>query len=271
MLIFWVIIASFSVGFVSGLIRGKLVLNKFILRRDDDYIKILNEQSKKSLDYFYKCLFLMKRELSNLMISLDEKKFEEYFSEVSILSDEIRISTNWSSASKQLERFAKKFPSIHDWDIIGTKEYIVYSETDISLSFHELATRYREICEVEALNDAISGSVVQKSDQEIASLRKYLTLMRDRKFAEKMEYLLEECSLSIQNDVMVIEKNDVSIHYVPHFSERRIGFHFKVTNEYGMIGKFSMDDGSLTTTYYRTDHTFSAEKIISIEPLYPCY
>jgi hypothetical protein len=94
-------------------------------------------------------LFTLRRELANKLIWQDPQRYLKLFQE---LSSEFKSFGSWrlEEINKRLAELSEKYPFYDDFDIIESKEYVLYSGD--WLNYEELEARYRDIATFVALS-----------------------------------------------------------------------------------------------------------------------
>jgi hypothetical protein len=94
-------------------------------------------------------LFTLRRELANILIWRDSQRYVKLYQE---LCSEFNSFKSWrlEEVNKRLSELSKKYEFYNDFDIIGSKEYVLYS--DNWYNYEELEAAYRDIATFVALS-----------------------------------------------------------------------------------------------------------------------
>ena len=60
-------------------------------------------------------------------------------------------------------------------------------------------------------------------------------------------------------DMADYDDNQISVYRLPSYADIKYGIHLKKTDEYGVYSFFVHDDGKISTSYCRSEPTFSNE------------
>jgi len=250
----------FFVGLVA-LIVGFLVGMKLFAKVAVPEIK---EMAKTQAIDRANYLFTLRRELANLLIWRDPQRYLKLFRE---LSSEFKSFESWrqEAINKRLSELSEKYPLYDDFDIIESKEYVLYS--DSWLNYAELEDRYRDIATFVALS--LIGNTSWKDerwriklvfDDGHEHLSEYVQSIEDTKLIARMDQVMEDPK--IYEQPLKMDNNYYSVRYLYSHAEERYGIHFKLTNEFAIYTSFGLDDGHITHSYYRSDSTFEKEELL---------
>ena len=87
-------------------------------------------------------LFTLRRELANILIWRDSQRYVKLYQELSLEFVSLK-SWRMEEINKRLSELTKQYEFYNDFDIIGSKEYVLYS--DNWHNYEELESRYRDI------------------------------------------------------------------------------------------------------------------------------
>jgi hypothetical protein len=195
-------------------------------------------------------LSTLRRELANHLVWQDPDRYLQLYqlihAETATFKDLQR-----SQAQARLLELCKTYPQYQDFDLLGTREYVLYADV---LSDWDIATnieqRYRDITTFQALMIAIDPEWQHfhaTSAREAQHLADYIQRVKDTKLRWRLERAVRE------RDIWQAAKDaapdapfswaDVAVHNVPHIAEVRLGIHLKRSNEFGLYGFFMNDDG----------------------------
>ena len=262
----------FLVGLVA-LIVGFLLAMKLAAKGTAALVKEIEKtQAIDRANY----LFTLRRELANLLIWRKPRRYLQLYHE---LSSELVSLESWriEEINKRLAELCKKYPSYNDFDIISSREYVLYADGASWINYEELEERYRDIVTFCAL------SLIGDSGWKDASRRGFISLDFTHKFKPAMIEHLSKYVQSIEDTSLILkmdqgmetfyinflrtnqfENDSYSVHRIDNLSpDNRYGFHFKLTNDFAIYSSFLYDDGRISSSYYRSDSTFE-----KLEPLF---
>jgi len=250
----------FFVGLVA-LIVGFLVGMKLFAKIAVPEIKEIEKtQAIDRANY----LFTLRRELANLLIWRDPQRYLKLFQE---LSSEFKSFGSWrlEEINKRLAELSEKYPFYDDFDIIESKEYVLYSGD--WLNYEELEARYRDIATFVALSFVGNTSWKDERwrfelvfDDGHEHLSEYVQSIEDTKLIARMDRVMEDSKIYQQTSPF--DNDSYSVRYLYSHYEDRYGIHFKLTNEFAIYTSFVFDDGHTTHSHYRSDSTFEKEEFL---------
>jgi hypothetical protein len=91
-------------------------------------------------------LFTLRRELANILIWRDSQRYVKLYQE---LCSEFKSFKSWrlEEINKRLSELSKEYEFYNDFDIIGSKEYVLYSDNWHNYEELEVTiSRYRYFC-----------------------------------------------------------------------------------------------------------------------------
>ena len=147
----------------------------------DELKKINDTLTQDQLRY----LGVLRRELANQMMMRDPDRYLQLYAK---LHDEMS-SLDQATKTELRGRFAqltRKYKFFSDFDLLGTRDYILYREAGNWEQFEDFAERYADICSFQAitmkLTDApfLSFHITITSDKEYEHLRGYVRDLRSR-------------------------------------------------------------------------------------------
>lgn len=194
------------------------------------------------------------RYLKNYYHLLDEKaKFEKLANE--------EIITRIQTISQDFRYFT-------DFDVIGTRDYVLYSNAFDTEDIDSLIRTYNNIVSYALLQTKIDEfwkyKVSEISEEELEHLKEYVSKVRDTKFLAHLHQAERDYwnYKVTEPEDLSFENNEYTVHPITDVAEVAYGVYIKKTDEYGIFSTFYGDNKNFDS-YYRTDATF--EKRI---PLY---
>jgi hypothetical protein len=217
-------------------------------------------------------LFTLRRELANILIWRDSQRYVKLYQE---LCSEFNSFKSWrlEEVNKRLSELSKKYEFYNDFDIIGSKEYVLYS--DNWYNYEKLEAAYRDIATFVALSLVGNSSWIDAkyqinfdfTDQFVPDghehLSEYIKQIEDTKLIRKIDQAMEAFYSKLYDQTGPLDNDTFSISRIPNLSpDNRYGIYFKLTNEFAIYSSFVYDDGRTTQSHYRSDSTFEKEELL---------
>ncbi len=212
-------------------------------------------------------LFTLRRELANILIWRDSKRYVKLYQE---LCSEFKTFKSWrlEEINKRLSELSKKYEFYNDFDIIGSKEYVLYS--DNWHNYEELEARYRDIATFVALSLVANSSWIDARYQidfdftkefipdENNHLLEYVERIEDTKLIMRIEQAMD--AYRTMNESGLLENELLAVRPLRSPTpDNRYGIHIKRTGEFAIYSVFHFDEGGSREEYYRSDSTFENE------------
>jgi hypothetical protein len=215
-------------------------------------------------------LCTLRRELANFMVRVDPDRFLSLYRDAR--AAEIAISKSPKTTQEaQLATITEKYPLYEDFDLVGTREHVLYADALSAHPLEDIEAHYLNMIKFHALKCALDEDWrfrgAATSDRDLEHLEKYVHKIKDTKFRQRLTEAVHEFfsrrsgnRLTDAKDAVAYETDLLAVHYVHHFAENRYGFHFKDTNEFGLYGSFYDDSRDKNyQSFYRSDRNFEAE------------
>jgi hypothetical protein len=214
----------------------------------------------------------LRRELANYMVRFDPDRFLRLYRKAREADIEI------GKADKKVQEaertvITKKYRVYQDFDLVGTREHVLYADALNMNSMEEVEEHFLNIVKFHALQRALDedwrsgwSAAPATSDSDLEHLEKYVREIKDTKFWQRLKAALGEF-LGYERNTdpdhlkgpIAYETSVFAVYWARHFAETRYGFHFKDTNEFGLYGVFYDDDSKKYEHFYRSDQNFEAE------------
>ena len=260
----------FFVGLVAliiGFILGMKLTSKATLPAIKD---IKGTQAIDRANY----LFILRRELANILIWRDSQRYLRLYQE---LSSELSSLESWrhEEIKRRLAELCEKYPDYDDFDIIASKEYVLYPDAVSWHSYEELEAHYRDIATFVALsligdtnwNNERWRIKLDFTDKFVPDgsehLLEYVERIEDTKSIMRIDQAMHAYYTMRDNESGMLD-NDffaVKMHY-RSFPDMCYALHIKRTNEYAIFSRFIHDDGHTSDNYFRSDSTFEKEQLL---------
>ncbi len=241
------------IGYRGGRKSVKPALNEILVAQAHDRMNFLTG---------------LRRELANYLIWCDPDRYVSLYkvvhAETSSFKDLEAIKRD-----ARLATLCKKYERYEDFDLVGTRDYVLYPDTLWRYQQEEIERRYRDIVNFQASMIATNRHwkwFKATSDEEFQHLNKYVRSVKDTQARQRFEQAIREHYIWRAGNEAPLEAYfewpDFSVERVPHYAENRYGIHDKKTNQYGLYGFFVADDGKIYHSYYRSDPAFESEKLL---------
>ncbi len=217
-------------------------------------------------------LFTLRRELANKLIWQDPQRYLKLFQE---LSSEFKSFKSWrlEEINKRLAELSEKYPFYDDFDIIESKEYVLYS--DNWFKYGELEERYKDIATFVALSlvsntswkDARFQINFNFTDEfvpdKLEHLLEYVDRIEDTKLIMRIDQAIRAYHTRREKESGLLDNDFVVVRPMRSLTpDLRYSIHLKRTNEFAISSVFHFDEGGTSKEYYRSDSTFEKEQLL---------
>lgn len=249
------LIAGVSIGFFVGFKIGI----KFLIPHTKELARLISYHRSGYLK-------ILQREMANVLIRKDPQRFLETYKKAHEEFDSIKSSDPQVLKAKLL-LLTEKYQQYEDFDLIGTRDYVLYADALSGHPLDEIEGRYSDILMFQALQSELEKdwpSFANTSEKEVEHLKEYVRNVIDTQFKQKLKNAISEFySLrQKQPDLHSLDTTEFFIKYVHDFAENRYGIHLKSSNEFGLYSFFVFDDGKIHESYYRSDENFQKTEIL---------
>lgn len=246
------LVVAFAVGAKGGAGSQASVIEKLEVASAHDRMGFLNT---------------LRREIANYLVWEDPDRFQQLYNVVQVEVSAYAEMTAKGRAER-MKALTSKYPQYSDFDVIGTRVYVLYPDGVSWLGIEGLETAYCDIANFQAILIAAEPhwkyfSVADAKEAE--HLAGYVRQVHDTKLQLDIERAVGEYHRAGTQRGDVYETRDYRVQNVEHFAENRLGVHVKASNEFGLYGFFIFDetepDGSpkIHYSYYRSDPSFQSE------------
>jgi hypothetical protein len=260
----------FFVG-LAALIVGLLLGMKFTAKAALPGIKdIQGTQAIDRANY----LFILRRELANILIWRDPQRYLRLYQE---LSSELSSLGSWrlEEVKKNLAELCKKYPSYDDFDIIASKEYVLYPDAVSWNSYEKLEAHYRDIATFVALS--LIGDTSWNNERWRIKLdfthkfvpdgnehlSEYIEQIEDTKLIMRIDQAMDAYYTMRDKETGMLNNDFFEVKTLHRSSpDHCYSLHIKRTKEFAIFSTFIHDDGHTTDVYYRSDSTFEKEQML---------
>ncbi|WP_168074248.1 hypothetical protein [Caulobacter sp. SSI4214] len=246
------------VGAVGGFLIAATTLGKIVQETTEQSAR----RSAADQDLLMRTF---RRELGNWLFKTNPDRYIALYARARAIEADI-LSADATTRHALLKRIAADTPFISDFDFVGSREHVLYSDALGTVGHDEVEENYLNIIRWQSLQ--IAGDPAWKyvakptSDSDAEHAITYAKRLKDTRFKKRLNETMRlywfarntEKSLDLNNDFF-------SVRYVHHFAENRYGIHLKDTNEFGLFSVF--DDGERRfESYYRSSPDFSEEIVL---------
>ena len=217
-------------------------------------------------------LFTLRRELANILIWRDSQRYVKLYQE---LCSEFKSFKSWrlEEINKRLSELSKEYEFYNDFDIIGSKEYVLYS--DNWHNYEELEARYRDIATFVALSLVANTSWIDARYQinfdftdefvpnKFEHLLEYVERIDDTKLIMKIDQAMHAYYTMRDKETGILDNDFYAVKILYRSSpDLCYSLHIKRTKEFAIFSTFIHDDGHSTDIYFRSDSTFEKEQVL---------
>jgi hypothetical protein len=211
-----------------------------------------------------------RRELANYLMRNDPDRFLRLYRKA-IAAEEAIKKADKDEREAELIIVTKKYPLYQDFDLIGTREHVLYSDALSMYPLEDIEVHYLNLVKFHALqrvlNDHWQFRGQATSEEDLKHLQSYVQKIKDTRFRQRLIRAVGEFFAQRRTDVyglpegqVLYETDTIAVFHVPHFMESRYAFQFKDTNEFGLYSSFYDDDRDKNyQSFYRTDRRFQHE------------
>ena len=217
-------------------------------------------------------LFTLRRELANILIWRDSQRYVKLYQE---LCSEFKSFKSWrlEEINNRLSELSKEYEFYNDFDIIGSKEYVLYS--DNWHNYEELESRYRDIATFVALSLVANTSWIDARYQinfdftdefvpnKFEHLLEYVERIDDTKLIMKIDQAMHAYYTMRDKETGILDNDFYAVKILYRSSpDLCYSLHIKRTKEFAIFSTFIHDDGHSTDIYFRSDSTFEKEQVL---------
>jgi len=241
---------------VGGFILGAVMFAKVVKEAAEEMAR----QKASDQDLLMRTF---RRELANWLFRADPDRYRALYARARATETEI-LAADPVTRRALLKRIATDMPYIEDFDVVGSREYVLYSDALSTYSPEEIEEKYLDIVRWQSIQIADDPAWKFRpkptSEQDLEYLPQYALRLKDTRFLRRLEDTMRLYWFSRNGEAFrEIDNAHFSVRYVSHFAENRYGIHLKDTDEYGLFSTF--DDGDRHfESYYRSSADFSDEK-----------
>ena len=213
-------------------------------------------------------LFTLRRELANILIWRDSKRYVKLYQELCIEFNSFK-SRRLEEVNKRLSEFSKEYEFYNDFDIIGSKEYVLYS--DNWNSYDQLEARYRDIATFVALSLTTNSSWIDARYQidfpftneyvpdKLEHLLEYVEQIEDTKLIMRIGQAMDAYYTMRDKETGMLDNDFFAVKMLYRSRPDNLyGIHIKRTNEFAIFSIFE-HEGRTSESRYRSDSTFEKE------------
>jgi len=218
-------------------------------------------------------LATFRRELANYLVRLDPDRFLRFYQKARQVEIAIEKADK-DEREAQLTIITKRYPIYTDFDLVSTREHVLYADALSMHSVEDIEEHYLNLVKFQALQRALHPDwhEAATSDKNLEHLQKYVRRIKDTKFRQRLMTAEKEFNAHRRAAKSSVPLNDprvppslayetdvLAVYNVPDYAEIKYGFHFKDTNEFGLYAWFYDDMKDKTYEhFYRSDRKFEA-------------
>ncbi|TAT88218.1 hypothetical protein ELI54_08340 [Rhizobium ruizarguesonis] len=218
------------------------------------------------------------REIANLLLSIHPDLMEKAYRKARRRQDEA-IEGGPARIEAELTALSHKYPFFQDFEAIGTRHFVPYSDAIDHWSEDDLLDRYLDISHWLALSfrkkhgDKVPV-LFDDADQKV--MERVVQEERDRKLRRRIEAAMELHRLfsttvdrygqeQFKHGAVLLETGEVSIRQgtTPYSPEIEYWISFREPEDYGVYSFFVHDDGHVSRSYYRANADFTRKDYLT--------
>jgi hypothetical protein len=262
-------VCTATIALVVGLSIGAAIVNNSM----QPAIQRLNANMAGGHDFL---LRVLRRELANWMFRRDPDRYLRIYKEAHEAAKEISAAMR-TEQQAQLANLTAKYPHYADFDLINTRDHVLYADALNFTSFDQVERHFSNIVQFQALQIALDENwryfEATRAD-DLAHLEKYVKQFKDARFKRRLQAAIDEYhahrgDIFVDRDVrkFLCETATFSVQLVPNLAETSYGVHFKDTDEFGLYTIFFFDepDKEPLIELWRTDSGFT--KVIGLDDI----
>ena len=208
----------------------------------------------------------LRREMANVLIWRNPKNYLQIYRELRSL-----VASFYSFRLEEIQRILNEicdvYPNYVDFDLISTREYVLYADGFSSFPDEIIENCYRNIIQFVALSvlakpewkeAASRGFVHGFDDAELLHLSRYVQKIEDTKMKLRIEQAMD-AYFARSREFISFDSDFCSVRPIQSVIESRYGIHLKRTGEFAICRLFVTDDDKTIYHYYRSDVKFEQE------------
>lgn len=219
------------------------------------------------------------REVANLLLAMGPDLMEKAYRKARRRQDEA-IEGGPARIEAELTALSHKYPFFQDFEVIGTRHFVPYSDAMDRRSEDDLVDQYLDIShwlalsfrkkhrdKVPALFDDADQKVMERVVQEEwdRKLRKRIegAMELHRMFSTTLDRYGQE---QHRHGAVAFETAEISIQrgHTEYSPEIEYWLSFSEPEEYGVYSFFVHDDGRISRSYYRSNEDFTRKAYLTV-------
>ncbi len=228
------------------------------------------ESERLRLDAEKRYIEVLRRELANAIVSDNPNKMVTLYRKGWTFEQEM-LKADAARVQAEGDVLTKRYPLYEDFDLLGTRHFVPYSDAVESCEEDAVADRYLDISKFIVLQNIKAKSTRPIfSESEDTILRKTMKREIDHRFRAKIIDAMDKYKMVRGADKeghyenIDYEDRALFIFRLQHIVDLRWGILFKDTQERAIYSVFYDDNSKAYKSFYRSDDTFQKE-----ESLYP--
>jgi len=213
------------------------------------------------------------RELSNYLIQLDPDRYYTVYRRA--LDEQEKLFTaDGKTRDAQLHIITERYPMYEDFDLVGTRPYVLYGETLKRYEDEDIEEHFLNLVRFHSLQRAASEEwrllMPMLGQKELDHLAGYTRQVKDAKFKERLKQAVKQFQAARETQLSdwqlpdgekLYEAAEIAVYRVDDIAETVKGIWFKDTNEYGIYSVFYGDEKAYES-FYRSDRTFQKRDVL---------
>lgn len=264
----WEFVAIFALGaavgfFLKGMSKPASIANTYPSQTD------LNWASDIEL-----AMTTLRREIANYLIRRDPDRYVRLYEKARQIDSEIQHASK-DVVVAQMTLLGDKFPFHTDFDLIGTREHVLYADSMTSHADEDIEEHFLNVVRFHAVSRVLDEKWGMRgeatNDQTLQHCREYARKIKDTRFRQRLIAAIDDFykhsvtpnRLAKTQTEPAYENRSIAVFHVDHIAENRYGIWLKDTDEYGIYSFFYDDERDKTyKSYYRSNRMFEAETLL---------
>jgi len=172
---------------IAGIVAGYLAGWRAVITAMRPALQQLNRNLANDRNL---ALGLLRRELANWMFRHDPDRYLQTYKKAHEAAKAIS-TTEGSEQRAELADLTEHYKCYRDFDLLGTREYVLYADALSTNTYDEVERHYTDIVRFQALQIAVDDNWSDihhpTSEAELAHLEKYVQRFKDTRFKNRLK------------------------------------------------------------------------------------
>ena len=220
-------------------------------------------------------LEILRREISNILLNVDPELMVSTYEKSWRYQDEL-VTAGKERISADLKALTLKYKLFSDFDLLGSRHFIPYSDAREWVSDDDLVERYLEISKMILLPRLLgkqNQSIPLFYDKEFDILKRTVRKYKDGVFKQHivqavnrynaLRKAIDHYGSKEAKQTYSLDDSDIEVFRLPvQMGSSELAIVLKQTGECGVYERFIHDDGEISERFYRSDIAFQKREAI---------